>query len=47
MSSYDVEVNPLTKIFQKHNINLSEFKNLDLLQIDAEVMMMRLYTIQL
>ena len=36
MSSYDVEVNPLTKIFQKHNINLSEFKNLDLLQIDAE-----------
>ena len=36
MGKYDIQVNPLVKIFQKYNLNLSEFKNLDLLQIDAE-----------
>ena len=36
MSKYDVQVHPLIKIFQKHKLNLSEFENLDLLQIDAE-----------
>ena len=27
---------PLTNIFQKYKLNMSEFKNLDLLRIDAE-----------
>ena len=36
INKYDVQVNPLTNIFQKYKLNMSEFKNLDLLQIDAE-----------
>ena len=31
MSKYDVHVNPLIKIFQKHKLNYTEFKHLDLL----------------